>query len=79
MVVVIVVVVRSLSPVQLFATPRTVARQAPLFLGFPRQKYWGGLPFSSPRDLPDPGIEPTSPALRVDSLPLSHQGSPIKG
>ena len=49
---------QSLSHVQLFATPRTVAWQAPLSMGFPRQEYWGGLPFSSPGDLPDPGVEP---------------------
>ena len=45
-----------------FATPWTVACQAPLFMGFPRQEYWSGLPFPSPGDLPDPGIEPMSPA-----------------
>ena len=45
------------------ATLWTVARQALLSMGFPRQKYWGGLPFPSPGDLPNPGIEPTSPAL----------------
>ena len=42
---------------------------------FPRQEYWSGLPFPPPGDLPDPGIEPASPALQVDSLPLSHQES----
>ena len=47
--------------VRLFATPWTVARQAPLSLAFPRQEYWNGLPFPSPGDLPNPGIEPTSP------------------
>ena len=64
-------------------TPRTVAHQAPLSLGFSRQEYWSGLPVPSPVDLPNPGIELTSPAL-VDRffvclfvLPLSHQGSPI--
>ena len=46
-----------------FVTPWTVAGQAPLSLGFPRQEYWNGLPFPSPGDLPDPGIEPTSPVL----------------
>ena len=46
-----------------FATPRTVASQAPLPMGFPRQEYWSGLPFPSSGDLPSPGIEPTSPAL----------------
>ena len=44
-------------------TPWTIARQAPLSMGFPRQEYWNGLPFSSPGNLPDSGIEPTSPAL----------------
>ena len=43
---------------------------------FPSQENWSGLPFPSPGDFPDPGIEPTSPALQVDSLLLSHQGSP---
>ena len=52
-----------LSHVRLFATLWAVARQAPPFMGFPRQEYWRGLPFSSPGDLPDPGIEPASPAL----------------
>ena len=42
--------------------------------GFSRQEYWSGLPCPSPGDLPDPGIEPVSPALQADSLPLSHQG-----
>ena len=51
--------VKSLSPV--FATPGTVAYQAPLSIGFSRQEYWSGLPFPSPGDLPDPGIEPGSP------------------
>ena len=52
---------RSLSRVQHFATLWAVARQAPLFMGFPRQEYWSGLPFPSPGDLPDPGMEPESP------------------
>ena len=56
--------------------PWTVAHQAPLFLGFSRQEYYSGLPFPSAVDLPDPGIELMSPAWQVDSLPLSHQGSP---
>ena len=43
-------------------------------MGFPRQEYWGGLPFPSPGDLPNPGIEPESPALQADSLLLHHQG-----
>ena len=45
------------------ATPWTVAHQAPPTMGFSRQEYWSGLPFPSPGDLPDPGIEPASPAL----------------
>ena len=48
-------------------------------MGFPRQEYWNGLPFPSPGDLCDPGIELTSPALQADSLLLSHQGSPLEG
>jgi len=55
--------VKSLSHVQLFATPWTVIYQAPLSMGFSRQECWSGLPFPSPRDLPDPGTEPGSPAL----------------
>ena len=53
----------------LFATPRIVAHQAPLSMGFPRQEYWCGLPFPSAGDIPEPGIEPGSPALQADSLP----------
>ena len=58
--------VQSLGHVQLFATPWTVALQASLSMGFPKQEYWSGLPFLSPADLPDPGIEClslTPPAL----------------
>ena len=65
-----------LSHVQLFATPGTIACQAPLSMGFPRQEYWSGLPFPSPEDLPDPGIESGSPALQTDYC-LRHQGSPL--
>ena len=50
-----------------FATPWTVAYQAPLSMGFPRQEYWSGLPFPSPGDLSNPGIKPRSPALQADS------------
>ena len=57
------VVVQLPSRVQLFATLWTVARQASLSVGFPRQEYWSGLPFPSPGDHPDPEIEPVSPAL----------------
>ena len=54
---------KSLSCVRLFATPWSAAYQAPLSMGSSRQKYWSGLPFPSPADLPNPGIEPGSPAL----------------
>ena len=57
-----------LSRVQLFETPRTVAHEAPLSVGFSRQEYWRGLSFPFPEDLPDPGIKPVSPALQIDSL-----------
>ena len=63
------------SCVQLFETLWTVAHQAPLSTGFPRQEHWSGLPFTSPGDLPNPGIEPESPALQAYSLPLSYPGS----
>ena len=61
---------------QLFAKPWTIACQAPLSIEFSRHEYWSGLPFLSPGDLPNPGIEPVSPAspaLHADSLPLSHR------
>ena len=60
--------VKSLSRVRLFATPWTAAHQAPPSTGFSRQEYWSGLPFPSPGDLPDPGIELGSPALQADTL-----------
>ena len=63
---------QSLSHVQLFVIPWAGAHQVPLSMGFPRQEYWSGLPFPPPGDLPDAGIKPTSRALQVDSLPLSH-------
>ena len=53
----------------------SAARQTPLSMGFSRQEYWSGLPCPPPGDLPNPGIEPRSPALQADSLPLSHQGT----
>ena len=62
--------------VHLFATPQTVACQAPLSLGFSRQEYWSGLPFPSPEDLPSPGMEVGSAALRVDSFPSEPPGKP---
>ena len=61
--------VKSLSCVQLFAIPWTVVYQASLSMGFSRQEYWSGLPFPSPGDLPNPGIEPRYPALQADALP----------
>ena len=64
------------SRVRLFATPWTVARQAPLSMGFSRQEYWNGLPFPSAGHLPHPGIKHRSPALQAGSLPLSHRGNP---
>ena len=67
-------VVSSLSRVRLFATPWTVAYEAPPSMGFSRQEYWSGLPFPSPGDLPDPGIEPRSPALQADALPSKPPG-----
>ena len=70
--------VKSLSRVQLFATLWTVARQAPLSLGFSRQEYWSGLPFPSPEDLPNPGIEPGSPALQADALSSEPPGKTNK-
>ena len=62
------VCVQSFSRVQLFVTPWTVARQAPLSMGFSRQKYWCGLPFPSPGDLSNSGIESGSPELQADAL-----------
>ena len=59
------------------ATPLTVAHQAPLFMGFSRQEYWRGLPFPSPGDLSDSGLEPRSPALQADSLPTELRGKKI--
>ena len=66
--------VKSLSRVRLFATPWTVAYQASQSMGFSRQEYWSGVPFPSPGDLPDPGIEPPSPALQADTLPSEPPG-----
>ena len=67
-----------LSRVRLFATPWTVAHQAPPSMEFSRQEYWGGLPFPSPGNLPGPGIEPGSPALWADALVSLPPGSPIQ-
>ena len=67
---------KSLSRVWLSATPWTVACQAPPSMEFSRQEYWSGLPFPSPWDLPDPGIEPGSPTLQADALPSKPPGKP---
>ena len=66
--------VKSLSCVRLFATPWTVAYQAPPSMEFSRQEYWSGVPIPSPGDFPDPGIEPGSPALRAGTLPSEPPG-----
>ena len=63
-----------LSHVRLFASLWIVACQAPLSMEFSRKEYWSGLPFPSPGDLPDAGVNPRSPALQADFL-LSEQGS----
>ena len=60
--------VKLLSCVRLFETPWTAAYQAPPSMAFSRQEYWSGLPFPSPGDHPEPGIEPRSPTLRADAL-----------
>ena len=67
---------KSLSRVRLFATPWTVAHQAPPSMGFSRQEYWSGLPFPSPGDLPNPGIKPRSPHCRQILLPSEPPGKP---
>ena len=66
--------VKSLSRARLFASQWTAAHQASLSMRFSRQGYWRGLPFPSPGDLPNPGIEPVSPKLQADSLPTELQG-----
>ena len=70
------VCVRVLSIVQLFATPWTVAHQAPLSMGFSRQEHWSGLPFPPPGDLPDSGIKPASPALAGGFFTTEPPGKP---
>ena len=67
---------KSLSRVRLFATPWTVAYQAPPSMEFSRQEYWSGVPFPSPGDVPHPGIEPGSPALQADALTSEPPGKP---
>ena len=68
--------VKSFSCVRPFANPWTVDHEAPLSMGFSRQETWSGLPFPSPGDLPDPGIEPKSPALQADALTSEPPGKP---
>ena len=68
--------VKSLSRVQLSVAPWNVAYQAPPSMGFSRQEYWSGLPLPSPGDLPDPGIEPRSPAPQADALASEPPGKP---
>ena len=72
-----VVVVQSLSRVQLSATQWTIAHQALLSMGFPRQEYWSGLPFPSPGDLPDPEIKPGSQALPGGFFITEPPGKPL--
>ena len=67
---------KSLSRVRLFVTPWTVAYRALPSMGFSRQEYWSGLLFPSPVDLPNPGMEPGSPALQTDALPSKPPGKP---
>ena len=69
--------VKSLSRVRLFATPWTAAYQAPPSVGFSRQEYCSGVPFPSPRDLPNPGIEPRSPAWQAGALPSEPPGKTL--
>ena len=64
------------SRIQLFVTPWTIARQTPLSMGFSSQEYWSGLPFPPTGDLPDPRIEPTSPALAGRFFTTSYLGIP---
>ena len=66
--------VKSLSHVQFFVIPWTVAYQVPPSMGFSRQEYWSGLPFPSPGDVSNQGIEPRSPALYADALPSEPPG-----
>ena len=70
----ITVKVKSFSHVRLFVVLWTVAYQAPPSMEFSRQEYWSGFPFPSPGVLPDPGIEPGSPALQADALPSKPPG-----
>ena len=73
-----VLVLMLLSRVQLFATPWTVAHQAPLSMGFSRQEYWSGVPYPPPGDPPNPGMEARSSTLQADSLPSEPSRKPPK-
>ena len=66
---------KSFSCVRLFVTPWTVAHKTPLSTDFSRKEYWSGLPFPSPGDLPESGVEPRSPTLQADSLPSESNGT----
>ena len=74
----LILLAQSRSRVRLCVILWTATRQAPLSMGFSRQEYWSGLPFSSPRDLPNLGIESWSLALQADSLPSESPGKPMK-
>ena len=69
---------KSLSRVRLFSTLWTVAHQTPPSMGFSRQEYWSGLPFPSPGDLPEPGMELECPELQAEALPSEPPGKPIQ-
>ena len=69
---------KSLSHARFFATPLTIAYQAPPSMGFSRQEYWSGLPFPPTGDLPHPGIQPGSPTWQTDALPSEPPGKPLK-
>ena len=68
---------KSLSRVRLFVIPWMVAYPSPPSMGFSRKEYWSGVPFPSPGDLPNPGIEPGSPALQTDALLSEPPGKPM--
>ena len=70
---------QSLSCIRLFVTPWTLARQAPLSVGFPRREYWSGFLFPSPGNLLESGIKPVSPALAGKFFTAASPGKPIKG
>ena len=70
--------VKSIRRVRIFATPWTIAYQDPQAMGFFKQEYWSGWPFAFPGDLPNPGIEPGSPALQAEALPSNPPRKPWK-